>query len=340
MMRREKRCWHDRREGRRRSTFVRGVSPVLPRRVGFTLIELLVVIAIIAILAAILFPVFSQARAKARQAACLNNFKQVGTGMLQYTQDYDECFPYNRFYGPAGAAYQNWKYGILPYIRNQQVYECPEARAQIARMLGDTVRKWRGSQLDETWADCNPASPWYNSSDPLCIVPQQANLWFPRGYTVNGAVFNLAAGIGWATPPRSLPQLQVPAETIWLQDGRNVEPDTGPWALVRCWPAPPGDPFGGDVTDPSSPVGFVRQYGWLINHLNGVIFNYADGHAKWTRLPMAVDRNDWKWACLQRPGEQTFHPPGVQDYDPAICRQPDAPTCRALAVALMAAEYK
>jgi prepilin-type N-terminal cleavage/methylation domain-containing protein len=94
-------------------------------RVGFTLIELLVVIAIIAILAAILFPVFSQARAKARQAACLNNFKQVGTGMLQYTQDYDECFPYNRFYGPAGAAYQNWKYGILPYIRNQQVYECP-----------------------------------------------------------------------------------------------------------------------------------------------------------------------------------------------------------------------
>jgi prepilin-type N-terminal cleavage/methylation domain-containing protein len=105
-------------------------------RDAFTLIELLVVIAIIAILAAILFPVFSQARAKARQAACLNNFKQVGTGMLQYTQDYDECFPYNRFYGPAGAAYQNWKYGILPYIRNQQVYECPEARAQIARMLG------------------------------------------------------------------------------------------------------------------------------------------------------------------------------------------------------------
>ena len=149
-MRREKRCWHDRREGRRRSTFVRGVSPVLPRRVGFTLIELLVVIAIIAILAAILFPVFSQARAKARQATCLNNFKQVGTGMLQYTQDYDECFPYNRFYGPAGAAYQNWKYGILPYIRNLQVYECPEARAQIARMLGDNTRKWRGSYFDET----------------------------------------------------------------------------------------------------------------------------------------------------------------------------------------------
>jgi len=314
-------------------------------RVGFTLIELLVVIAIIAILAAILFPVFSQARAKARQAACLNNFKQVGTGMLQYTQDYDEFFPYNRFYGPAGAAYQNWKYGLLPYIRNLQVYECPEARAQIARLLGDTTRAYRGSPLDETWAHCHPNSPWYRN-DPLCIVPQQANLWFPRGYTVNGAVFNLGAGVnpdgsGWATPPRHQAQLQVPAETIWLQDGRNYEPDTGPWALVRCWCAPPGDPYGGDVPDPASPCGYVRQYGWLINHLKGVIFTYADGHSKWTRLALAIDRNDWKWACLQRPGEQTFHPPGVQDYSPSTCGGvSDAQTCRSYAAGNIAAEYK
>jgi len=316
----------------------RGVVP--PRSVlGFTLIELLVVIAIIAILAAILFPVFSQARAKARQAACLSNIKQVGTGMLQYTQDYDEAFPYNRFYGTV-AAYLNWKYGLFPYIRNLQVYECPETRAQIARMLGDTARISRGSPMDEQWARCHPDSPWY-SGEPLCIVPQQANLWFPRGYTVNGAVFNLAAGLGWATPPRMLSQLPTPAEIIWMQDGRNVEPDTGPWVLVRCWPAPPGDPLGGDVPDPSSPVGFVRQYGWLINHLKGVHFLYADGHAKWTRMPMAVDRNDWAWACLQRPGQTTFHPPSIQDYSPAICGGvSDAATCRSLAVALMAAEYK
>jgi prepilin-type N-terminal cleavage/methylation domain-containing protein len=146
-------------------------------RVGFTLIELLVVIAIIAILAAILFPVFSQARAKARQAACLNNLKQIGLGVMQYTQDYDESFPICRFAGTSTQSWLNWKYIIFPYVKNLQIYECPESRAQTARMMGDP-NVWRGSPMDETWAFCNPSSQWY-TNDPLCIVPQNANLWFP-----------------------------------------------------------------------------------------------------------------------------------------------------------------
>ena len=86
-------------------------------RKGFTLIELLVVIAIIAILAAILFPVFSQARDKARQTSCLSNAKQVGLAVLQYTQDYDEKYPSN-----------HWGiYLILvqPYMRNWEMWRCP-----------------------------------------------------------------------------------------------------------------------------------------------------------------------------------------------------------------------
>src|SRR6186997_2010986 len=87
------------------------------RRHGFTLIELLVVIAIIALLAAILFPVFARARENARRASCSSNLKQIGLGMLQYTQDYDEHFPMQ-----AAAAF--WP-SLTPYIKSDQIYKCP-----------------------------------------------------------------------------------------------------------------------------------------------------------------------------------------------------------------------
>jgi prepilin-type N-terminal cleavage/methylation domain-containing protein/prepilin-type processing-associated H-X9-DG protein len=102
----------------------------LTYRPGFTLIELLVVIAIIAILAAILFPVFAQARAKARQTACLSNMKQVGMGINMYVQDYDEVYPANNWtYAPNNycADQGGWMQEIQPYIKNTQVYVCPDA---------------------------------------------------------------------------------------------------------------------------------------------------------------------------------------------------------------------
>jgi len=85
---------------------------------GFTLIELLVVIAIIAILAAILFPVFAQAREKARQSSCASNEKQICLGVLQYIQDYDETFPGSQFYGTTPAGQYGWSSAIQPYIKN------------------------------------------------------------------------------------------------------------------------------------------------------------------------------------------------------------------------------
>ena len=90
---------------------------------GFTLIELLVVIAIIAILAAILFPVFATAREKARQTACSSNMKQIGLGFLQYANDYDETLPYANVV--ANAQISPWPNAILPYTKSMGIYTCP-----------------------------------------------------------------------------------------------------------------------------------------------------------------------------------------------------------------------
>lgn len=96
------------------------------RRRGFTLIELLVVIAIIAILAAILFPVFARARAKARQASCLSNVKQLMVAVLMYAQDNDGGFP-SRI-DQAGGGF-TWPMNLLPpYVKNDAIFLCPEAK--------------------------------------------------------------------------------------------------------------------------------------------------------------------------------------------------------------------
>ncbi len=93
------------------------------RRYGFTLIELLVVIAIIAILAAILFPVFAKARDKGRQASCLSNSKQITLSILMYAQDYDEILPFYWY----GEMVGYWPSVLQPYVKNWQMFSCPSA---------------------------------------------------------------------------------------------------------------------------------------------------------------------------------------------------------------------
>lgn len=117
---------------------------------AFTLIELLVVIAIIAILAAILFPVFAQAREKARQISCLSNDKQLGLAFMQYVQDNDEDFPANSFGGPLGLPVVNpgnagagkgnafnqngegWSTAIYPYVKSNGLYKCTDDSTAVS----------------------------------------------------------------------------------------------------------------------------------------------------------------------------------------------------------------
>ena len=111
-------------------------------RRGFTLIELLVVIAIIAILAAILFPVFAKAREKARQTSCLSNLKQLGLAIMQYAQDYDERII--GYVGGTGNPSPAWYQVVEPYLKNTQILACPSAN------LGTNAYGWNNELAGST----------------------------------------------------------------------------------------------------------------------------------------------------------------------------------------------
>jgi prepilin-type N-terminal cleavage/methylation domain-containing protein/prepilin-type processing-associated H-X9-DG protein len=137
-------------------------------RTGFTLIELLVVIAIIAILAAILFPVFAQARDKARQTACISNMKQVGLGLTLYAQDYDETLPVandqvENFALP--AARPNFLGSLIPYIKSKPIFACPATPLEDSKPLSPNAEN-----------ATNYMGNGVIMGRPLAVVPEPANI--------------------------------------------------------------------------------------------------------------------------------------------------------------------
>ncbi len=155
-------------------------------RKGFTLIELLVVIAIIAILAAILFPVFARAREKARQTSCLSNTKQLGLGIMMYVQDYDERCPsvYDDGLGyPAGRII--WADKIFPYVKNRQIFLCPSSERSIAPIPGFWPDTLQGTSYQMPMTHVmreGPSNPpkigTFEAPAETAIILESNNAWY------------------------------------------------------------------------------------------------------------------------------------------------------------------
>ena len=243
------------------------MSRISFRRRGFTLIELLVVIAIIAILAAILFPVFAQAREAARKTSCLSNVRQLGTAYMMYLQDYDENFPPHvtertAIPGtpdtPEARAPFSYKTKLEPYIKNQQIFKCPSAPAWPLPAPG----RWFTTDYGNNHNEANLASAsqraWY-----------QANPDF---------------GFNETTPLAAISQ---PSRFIILGDAGRA---SGLPSRGGMYP----QPF---AFDDSALPDDKQQARFLTRHQGGGNIAYGDGHAKWTKLEKtwrSYEDNDWR----------------------------------------------
>ncbi len=160
------------------------------KRSGFTLIELLVVIAIIAILAAILFPVFAQARAAARGASSQSNLRQQGLGILMYVQDYDETFPLDHKWGEGpitlgGTPLSIWAWDIQPYIKNQVIFADPLAGGQITGFAVNPFWPFLGHYGYNNTAlspTTGGAIPWKRTPAAIAAIARPAELVMVAGH--------------------------------------------------------------------------------------------------------------------------------------------------------------
>ena len=265
--------------------------PAKSRRAsGFTLIELLVVIAIIAILAAILFPVFAKARENARRTAGLSNLKQIGLGMSQYLQDNDSSYPNTvterqgtSYYGAtdtaAGVAQYSIRANLQPYIKSTQLFKDSSAPA------------WQDGVTQNAPGAWYPTDYGFNNNEgnfPAAASSAQIT-WFKANPTFG---FN-------ALTNESL--INKPAEFVIAADAaRPNNPNNPSRGGLYCFD-------GGNITTNAADGTFpfkggvpysVSQSGPSIRHLGGTLFLFSDGHVKWLKMEktwVSVTDNFWRY---------------------------------------------
>jgi prepilin-type N-terminal cleavage/methylation domain-containing protein/prepilin-type processing-associated H-X9-DG protein len=258
--------------------------PLSSRR-GFTLIELLVVIAIIAILAAILFPVFAQARESARKTSCLSNLRQLGTALNMYLQDYDELFhkgagiPSTGQYGfgsgtTDGWAQWPWFYG--PYVKNVGVFDCPSSPDTTTELT---------------------AANWGNDGN--------------YGYNYSGLTRDQG------TPPRALAEIEFPADTFVFFDSGDpqVRAGTNNWSGLL-------EELDLNINCDANtwPNGYNKEC--ALRHAGRTNMVFADGHAKnidWVQLLTRKGNNVAPWMIQWSDCPSGCPPP---DAGPGKCFDP------------------
>lgn len=225
------------------------------RRRGFTLIELLVVIAIIAILAAILFPVFAKAREKARATSCLSNMKQIGLAVNSYASDYDDVFvPDVWSYWGASGGWATWMESIVPYCKNTDMFKCPSAPESP------------GTYGAPAWANRVASSYCYPGWIPYSYYDWWGTVMF-AGYPV-GANYPADPAQPWGYWA-STGMSKHPAQAAFLIEGEVCT--AYPWGSLQFgWAA--STSFATDPTNTN-----------VFRHNGGMNVAYCDGHAKWVQ---------------------------------------------------------
>ncbi|MEO7718921.1 MAG: DUF1559 domain-containing protein [Capsulimonas sp.] len=246
-------------------------SSAKPARQGFTLIELLVVIAIIAILAAILFPVFGKAREKARQISCASNLKQLGLGLIQYNQDYDETMPCSN-----DAWGQGWAGKIYPYVKSKGVYGCPDdptspvsGTAKVSYGFNSNLLPANSIFSYQSGSTSNALAAQNSPAVTVALFETQNQ---SSNYNGNGGVLGVDV-----TNPDENASASGTGSVSGGYSGHNDQPASNYYKAVYATGDIGGYPLNSSVSG-ASRTG---------RHTDGANYGALDGHVKWLK-PSAV----------------------------------------------------